>query len=264
MNNLDKCIEELPVFLYDVIAQIDELNEQLRNKQSVNLDVLEQFRKSKALFAIKEKDDTTAEDIRGYTELLQNIFLHYADIVISEKTILYMHEELLKYSEQHKLHRGKYKLIDNKFEGKNSKGDVLGVLVEGIPASLTPKALNDLVNWLNNTIEMDIYHPLVLISAFIAGFLKVHPFTNGNGRLSRLLTDLLLLQAGYDFVLYYPNEKIIDAGRREYYLALSNSQKTFGTESESILTWTEYLLKIVHEQAKQAIALRADLDAKVS
>jgi Fic family protein len=261
MSNIDNRIAGLPSFLYDVIAQIDKLNGQLLPLQSLSSEVLDQMKQSASALPIKPSANS-AGDVRGYNELLQNILTHYADTDISVNTIMRMHEQLLKYSGKDKSIVGKYKLLDNKVETKDSNGKVLRVLVEGTPASLAPQALNNLVNWVNTAIDADVYHPLVLISAFISEFLKVHPFIDGNGRLSRMLTNLLLLQAGYDFVPYYPHEHIIDSNREEYYVALSKSQKTFGTESESILTWTEYLLKILCMQAKEAVVIGGVADTR--
>ena len=202
--------------------------------------------------------DRTEQEAHAYCDVLIDVFTHYRDIPLDERTILQMHEELFKYSEDSAPHRGKYKVLDNKVETKDKDGKVLRVLVEGTPAKLAPQALHNLLAWTNKALISDEYHPLVTISAFLVEFLKIHPFVDGNGRVGRMLTNLLLLKAGYNFELFFPHEKIIENDKEAYYIALSNSQKTFGSDDESILSWTEYFLGLVLEQAKQSVELLAD------
>jgi Fic family protein len=199
-----------------------------------------------------------SRESRGYYEVLEFVFTNYSDIDISERTILDLHKQLLKYDEINEHQKGKYKELDNKVETKDSNGNVLRVLVVGTPADLAPEALNDLVVWVNNSLTAQKYPSLIIISAFIVEFLKIHPFVDGNGRVSRILTNLLLLKCGYTYVNYYPHEKIIEDDTEKYYIALSSSQKTFGTPSESIRSWTEYFLSVLLEQAKKAAALQID------
>lgn len=195
--------------------------------------------------------DRTDGEARAYCETLEHIFAHYQDIEISEQYIMHLHEELFKYSEKDGHHRGLYKQADNKVETKDRNGKVLRVLLECTPADRTPQALRDLVTWVNSALISGIHHPLVVISAFTVEFFKIHPFHDGNGRVGRMLINLLLLKAGYGFELHYPYEKIIEDDKEAYYLALSNSQKTFGTDNESILIWTEYFLRLLLKQAQE-------------
>jgi Fic family protein len=115
--------------------------------------------------------------------------------------------------------------------------------------------VNELVAWTNNALKNQEVHRLTVIANFIVEFLKIHPFLDGNGRLSRVLTNLLLLRAGYEYVPFVSHEKLIENSKADYYVALRRSQATFGTPSETITPWMEYLLKVLLEQAKTAVNL---------
>jgi Fic family protein len=197
--------------------------------------------------------DKDLSESQGYYEVLEYIFTEYEHITISEATIIDLHIRLLKYDKPNQELRGKYKLLDNKVETKNMSGKVLRVLVVGTPPSQTPQAIRDLIFWYDDAVRTRSHHPLLLISAFLVEFLKIHPFIDGNGRLSRILTNLLLLKAGYGFINDFPLEQYIEKDKETYYLSLSKSQKTFGLEDETILSWTEYFLKMLDAQAIQAV-----------
>jgi Fic family protein len=205
--------------------------------------------------SMQKLKDRDAQEVRGYYEVLETVFDSYVDIPFSESAILHLHSQLLKYSEKDERHRGHYKTLENKVEMKDQGGNVLAVLFETTPAYLTPKASKELIDWASNALKTKESHPLAIISGFIVEFLKIHPFLDGNGRLSRILTNLFLLQTGYAYISYVSLEKLIEDSKTDYYIALRKSQATFGTESESITAWTEYFLGILLEQAKQAIAL---------
>ncbi len=95
----------------------------------------------------------------------------------------------------------------------------------------------------------------MIIGNFIVEFLKIHPFEDGNGRLSRILTNLLLLRYGYLFAQYISHEQLIEHRKDAYYLALRRSQETFNTENESIVPWLNFFLSIVKEQATKSLEL---------
>ena len=280
MDSLDKRIADLPPSLYRLISQIDGLNGQWKGGLNLSPQMLGRLKRSALAtsagastriegaklsdeeveslmrgLSIQKMRDRDAQEVRGYYEVLQTVFDSYDDIDLTESTILHLHNQLLKYSDKDERHKGQYKHLENQVQMKDQSGKVLGVLFETTPAYLTPKAMNELVTWTQRLIEADTNHPLIVMSAFIVEFLKIHPFVDGNGRLSRILTNLVLLKAGYAYVPYVSHEKIIEDSKAEYYIALRKSQITFDTEQESILAWTEYFLNVLLEQAKQAVAL---------
>jgi Fic family protein len=280
MDNLKQRILQLPKSAYLLVAQIDGLNGQWTGGLNVSPQMLGRLRRSvlatstgastriegaqlsdgeveslmRGLTAQKMAD-RDAQEVRGYYELLQTIFDGYAEIKLTESTILHLHNQLLRYSDKDERHKGQYKHFENRVEMKDQSGKVLSVLFETTPAYLTPKAMQELIAWADEAFRSNQNHPLIVISGFIVEFLKIHPFLDGNGRMSRILTNLLLLRAGYAYTPYVSQEKLIEASKAEYYIALRKSQTTFDTTTESIAAWTEYFLGVLLEQAKQAVAL---------
>jgi Fic family protein len=108
-----------------------------------------------------------------------------------------LHGVLLKYSSKDEDHRGEYKKVPNDVQAFGLDGKSLGVVFETATPFETAGWMMELVDWFNRSIEEETQHPLILIGIFIVVFLAIHPFKDGNGRLSRILTTLLLLRAGY-------------------------------------------------------------------
>ncbi len=208
--------------------------------------------------ATQKLADRDAQEVRGYYELLQIVFDSYPNIIISENVIKQLHAELLKYSSKDSRHQGAYKKLENQAEMKDTSGKVLSVLFETTPAFLAPKEMNELVTWTKDSLANKSYHPLLIISNFVVEFLRIHPFLDGNGRLSRVLTNLLLLQAGYAYMPYVSHEKLIEDNKTEYYITLRQSQKSFSTGKETIASWTTFFLTVLQAQAEQAIKLLSD------
>ncbi len=201
-------------------------------------------------FTNREKDE-----VRGYFELLQNVFNSWNDLHLNESAIKHFHKELLKFAEKDILHRGKYKSKENQVRLIDAKGRDVGILFDTTPAYLTPKEMNELVDWTKKALDEKKYHPIFVIGNFIVEFLKIHPFEDGNGRLSRILTNLLLLKEGYLYMPYVSHEKLIEDQKVEYYMALRTSQKTFKTEKEDITAFLNFFLNILLTQSQQAINL---------
>jgi Fic family protein len=205
--------------------------------------------------SVKKFADRDKQEVQGYYELLGNIFSGWKHIPFNESSIKHLHKELLKYVSKDERHRGEYKKAENSVEMFDESGKSMGVIFETTPAYLTPKQMDELVTWTKGALANKSFHPLLVIGNFLAEFLAIHPFQDGNGRLSRILTNMLLLQAGYAYVPYVSHEKLIEDNKADYYLALRKSQKTFHTSHEDITAWLEYFLTISLEQAKQAIEL---------
>ena len=174
---------------------------------------------------------------------------------ITQSLILQLHRDMLKYSEKDQCQRGSYKFGSNRVEAKDQSGKLLGVIFDPTPPHLTPKEMQELVEW-NSCAETEGFkHPLIRISNFIFEYLAIHPFQDGNGRTSRLLTNLMLLQQGYMFTSLISHEKLIEERKADYYLALNKAQSSWKTKSEDIFPWLIYFLEIVKSQANNALAL---------
>ena len=207
---------------------------------------------------IEHFSDRDIQEVRGYYELLTNVFDSWDRLRFSEGLIKHFHKELLKYVEKDELHRGEYKRRENKVHMVDEAGQSLGVLFDTTPAYLTPKEMQELVEWTQTAIQEKRHHPLLITANFLVQFLQVHPFQDGNGRLSRILTNLLMLQAGYSFMPYVSHERIIEDNKPEYYLALRQSQKTFWTDEDSITPWLEFFLNVIYQQSKMALEILSD------
>ncbi len=204
---------------------------------------------------IQKFSDRDSEEVRGYFELLENIFSSWEDLSLTEGTVKHFHKELLKYSTKDTLHRGNYKSKENQVRLVDARGRDMGVLFDTTQSYLTPKEMNELVEWTRTAITKQRFHPLLIIGNFIVEFLNIHPFEDGNGRLSRILTNLLLLKSNYLYIPYVSHEKLIEERKADYYLALRNSQKTFKTNAENLTPWLNFFLDVTLSQSQTAIHL---------
>src|SRR3989344_2862660 len=149
---------------------------------------------------IQKFRDRDKQEVKGYYELLENVFNSWKRLQLSEGGIKHFHKELLKYLEKDKLHRGDYKKQENKVHMVNDAGESIAILFDTTPAYLTPKEMQEAVEWTQKALAEKKYHPLIIVGNFLIEFLNIHPFQDGNGRLSRVLTNLLLLKEGYLYV----------------------------------------------------------------
>lgn len=205
--------------------------------------------------SIEKFSNRDEQEVRGYYELLQNVFDSWNSLIFSENTIKHFHKELLKYVEKDVLHRGEYKRKENTVAIVDKAGKPMEILFETTKAYLTPKEMSELVDWTKSALKQEEYHPLLVIANFLVEFLNIHPFEDGNGRLSRILTNLLLLKFGYAYVPYVSQEKLIEDNKPEYYLALRKSQKTLRTKQADISPWINFFLDILLKQSQMAIQL---------
>lgn len=197
--------------------------------------------------------DRDSQEVQGYLETLQNVFNGFHALTLGEGTITALHSELLKYSEKDQLHKGAYKTGENTVGILGPDGTIAKIMFNPTPAWQTPAAMAELVAWTRAALEEKHFHPLLVIANCIVEFLKIHPFQDGNGRLSRVLTNLLLLRTGYVFTHYVSHEQIIERRKDEYYLALRKSQETFGTEHDTIEPWLNFFFSVLKEQARAAL-----------
>lgn len=199
----------------------------------------------------KSRDE---QEVAGYADLIGRIFDNYQTIKLSENWILQFHSILLHYSDKDQTHRGKYKDTPNTVVMTNKAGEQI-VLFEPTPPYLVQPEMQAVIDWTNEQLKTGQIHPILIIANFIFEFLAIHPFIDGNGRISRALTNLLLLKAGYGYVPYVSLDEIIEETKAEYYLVLRASQKNHKTGHENIAPWVEYLLNTLLEQTDKARGL---------
>ncbi len=194
-----------------------------------------------------------ASEVRGYGELLEIIFSHFTDIPLEERYIKQLHGILLQYSERDAWHRGEYKKNDNHVEARHADGRVEVIFRTATPFD-TPHLMTDLVEHTRLALLARDVHPLVVIARFLVVFLAIHPFQDGNGRLSRALTSLLLLGAGYDYVPYASLERVIEENKGAYYVALRGSQHAMREGTPGFGEWLLFFLRALRAQQRNLIA----------
>ncbi len=190
------------------------------------------------------------QEVAGYAKVMELTFESWQDIAFTENHIKQLHRDLLIYSEKDNKHRGKYKTLSNSVAAFDEKGKEIGIVFETATPFETPQLMSELVSWINKIRDEKSIHPLLIISVFIVVFLEIHPFQDGNGRLSRILTTLLLLQAEYFYVPYSSLESIIEKNKEHYYLALRQTQKTIRSDKPNWQPWISFFLNILHKQTK--------------
>ncbi len=188
------------------------------------------------------------EEVAGYAEAMNLIFDSFQGIQVTENYIKQLHSILLKYSSKDVRHRGEYKKLPNHVEAFDHNGKSLGVIFETASPFETPMKMEALINWTNCNLETKELHPLLIIGIFTVHFLAIHPFQDGNGRLSRILTTLLLLQNRYSYVPYSSLESIIEQNKDNYYLSLRKAQRTLDTDDSGLETWISFFLNCMKKQ----------------
>ena len=179
---------------------------------------------------------------------MDQVFASWQDISFSENHIKQLHQMLLRYSEKDTRHRGNYKTHSNSVAAFDENGAQIGIVFQTATPFDTPRLMSELVDWVNQEREAGQLHPLLIIAICIVVFLEIHPFQDGNGRLSRVLTTLLLLQAGYAYVPYSSLESVIEQSKEAYYLALRQTQGTIRTEAPDWQSWLVFFLRSLTEQ----------------
>jgi Fic family protein len=194
------------------------------------------------------------QEVAGYAELMELVFSSWQDIPFTENHVRQLHQILLCYSEKDAWHRGNYKTTSNSVAAFDETGAQIGIVFETATPFDTPRLMTELVAWVNQerqSVDGARLHPLLIIAVCVVVFLEIHPFQDGNGRLSRALTTLLLLQAGYAYVPYSSLESVIEQSKETCYLALRQTQGTVRTESPNWQPWLVFFLRSLAEQVRR-------------
>lgn len=200
---------------------------------------------------LKSLETRDEQEVAGYAQVMELVFRSWADISFTENHIRQLHRDLLQYSVKDEHHRGEYKKINNNIAAFDENGTQIGVVFETSAPFETPGLMTEIVEWVNEMMETKKLHPLLIVALFVVVFLEIHPFQDGNGRLSRILTTLLLLQMGYLYVPYSSLESIIEQNKEGYYLALRQTQGTIRTNKPEWLPWVLFFLRSLQQQMKR-------------
>lgn len=200
---------------------------------------------------IKNFTSRDEQEVAGYAEVMELVFSSWKDITFTENHIKQLHQNLLVYSEKDAWHRGNYKTTSNSVAAFDENGTQLGIVFQTASPYDTPRLMTELVTWVQEERNAKHLHPLLIIAVWVVVFLEIHPFQDGNGRLSRVLTTLLLLQAGYAYVPYSSLESVIEQSKEAYYLALRQTQGTIRSDAPNWQPWLVFFLRSLTEQVRR-------------
>ncbi|NJL71146.1 MAG: Fic family protein [Candidatus Competibacteraceae bacterium] len=191
------------------------------------------------------------QEVAGYSSLMQTIYENWKSIPLTENHVKQLHRTLLQFTHKDDRHRGNYKTVENSVEARDEDGRRIGVIFQTASPFETPFMMTELFYWLETVTQKSEIHPLLIIGAFVVRFLAIHPFQDGNGRLSRCLTTLLLLKAGYLYVPYSSLEGVIEANKEQYYLALRQTQVTLRSDEPNWEPWLSFFLRSLKRQLQK-------------
>jgi Fic family protein len=210
---------------------------------------------------ISKIEDRDSQEVVGYFNVLDIITQSPIGLRINESTIKNLHNVLLKLSDKDLWHKGHFKKHSNAVQANFPDGSTQIIFKTTEPGYATEDAMTNLVKWYNTKSDIN---PLIKTAAFVYEFLSIHPFQDGNGRLSRLITTLLLIQNGYKWVEYISFEHEIEKRKKKYYQALRNCQAK--RPNEDITQWIEFflqsLLNLIQKLNKKLEITQSDLTPK--
>ena len=196
---------------------------------------------------IRKFETRDEQEVAGYAEVMETVFANADEIDITENHIKQLHRDLLIHSAKDARHRGEYKTSPNNVVAFDADGNEIDIVFETSSPFNTPQHMNHLIEWASTALADKPLHPLLTISIFVVTFLAIHPFQDGNGRLSRILTMLLLLRSGYAYVPYASLESVIEETKESYYLALRQTQGTIHDDEPNWMPWVMYFLRALKQ-----------------
>ena len=225
------------------IATIESIGSSTRIEGSTMTD--DEIKKLLANIKITKFKTRDEQEVVGYYDTLETVYENYTNIDLTENSIKQLHGTLLKHCDKDGRHRGHYKNLSNKVVANYPDGTQKIIFNTTEPLLVDPQ-MKDLVKWTKQQLTKQDIHPLIVMGVFIYEFLSIHPFQDSNGRLSRLLTTLLLLKQDYQFVQYVSFENLIEQKKKDYYKALMDGQKNRNTKSEQIDKWILFFLDCIN------------------
>lgn len=210
---------------------------------------------------ITKLNDRDSQEVVGYFEVLDLISESYENTSLSENHIKSLHNVLMKYSDKDQWHKGNYKQQSNAVEASFPDGTRQIIFQTTEAGFATEEAMRQLLNWYNSETEV---HPLIKIASFVYDFLSVHPFQDGNGRLSRLISTFLLLKNGYKWIQYVSFEHEIENRKNEYYQVLRSCQAE--RPNEDVTVWIQFFLSCLSNIQSQLMTKlnKSGLETKLS
>ena len=211
---------------------------------------------------IRSFETRDEQEVAGYASVMETIFASWSVLPLTENHVRQLHRDLLRYSTKDERHRGDYKKVDNHVEAFDANGKSVGIVFQTASPFDTPRLMAELIEWATEALSNRTLHPLLVVAVFVVVFLEIHPFQDGNGRLSRALTTLLLLRAGYAYVPYSSLESVIEQSKDTYYLALRQTQKTTRSKKPDWQPWVMFFLRALQQQ-KRRLESRVEREKKI-
>ncbi len=203
------------------------------------------------------------QEVAGYAKAMEQIQESYNEIDLTENNIKYLHQILLQFSNKDSWHLGNYKKHPNHVAAFDSSGNQIEIIFETATPMQTPMLMESLVGLTQKRLRDEDIHPLLTIADFVVRFLAIHPFQDGNGRLARVLTNLMLLSTGYDFILYTSHERVVEANKDQYYLALREAQKSLPADESFSISWIVFFLEMLKKQKDHlSEKIKREMDAR--
>lgn len=193
---------------------------------------------------LETKDD---QEVAGAALAMQYVNTNYKNLVVDEALVLSLHEMVMKFSSKDAAHRGAFKSVENYVFSTDTNGNQQVWLYTSSAAD-TPLHIRQLLAWYHSKRSI---HPIVRIAVFVVTFLKIHPFEDGNGRISRLLTHLMLLQHDFSCFGHVSIERFIEKTKMAYYLSLRSTQKSFDTQTPNWMPWLEYFVSSLKDAVSE-------------
>lgn len=187
---------------------------------------------------ITKLEDRDAQEVAGYFTTLDLISDSYEEIGITESQIKGLHKTLMQFSKDEEWHRGEYKQHSNSVQATAPEGKKYTIFETISPGFATEDAMRNLIDWYHSDQQT---HPLVKSALFCYDFVSIHPFQDGNGRMSRLLASLVLLKNGYKWIEYISFEHEIESKKGEYYRTLMECQRA--RPNEDVTSWVLFFLE---------------------
>lgn len=228
------------------VATIESIASSTRIEGSLLTD--QQVEKVIANLQIQKFETRDEQEVAGYADLMTLVFQNFNDIPLTENFVQQLHSYLMKYSEKDQWHKGQYKKLPNHVVANDVFGQMIGVVFETTTPLETPMRMQELMDWTTENLEKRDWHPLLVIAFFVVSFLAIHPFQDGNGRLSRVLTTFLLLKAGYHYVAYSSLEAVIEREKPNYYRSLRQTQSSFNQSEPNWDPWIVFFLQSLKRQ----------------
>lgn len=228
------------------VATIESIGSSTRIEGAKLSDIqVETLLSNLTITSFKNRDE---QEVAGYAEAMDLVFQAFDDLKITENHIRQLHQTLLRHSHKDERHRGDYKKLPNHVVARDMQGNEIGVVFETATPFDTPREMEELVKWVTKATDEETMHPLIIVAVFKVVFLAIHPFQDGNGRLSRILTTLMLLRLGYDYVPYASLEHVIEDNKDLYYKALRRTQTTLKSDTPDWEPWLGFFLRCLKKQ----------------